>query len=47
MLERIVSLEPSITVTLIALGQRARLVAVTRYCHRLVDVTGLPQLETT
>lgn len=47
MLERIVSLEPSITATLIALGQRRRLVAITRYCHRLVDVTDLPQLETT
>ncbi len=47
MMERIVSLEPSITATLVALGQRRRLVAVTRYCHRLVDVAGLPQLETT
>lgn len=47
MIARIVSLEPSITATLIALEQRHRIVAVTRYCHRLVDVTGLPQLETT
>lgn len=47
MLERIVSLEPSITATLVALGQRQRLVAVTRYCLRLADVAGLPQLETT
>lgn len=47
MLERIVSLEPSITATLVALGQRHRLVAVTRYCHRLVEITDLPQLETT
>jgi iron complex transport system substrate-binding protein len=46
-LDRIVSLEPSATATLIALGQRARLVAVSRYCGRLVDVTGLPQLGTT
>jgi iron complex transport system substrate-binding protein len=46
-LERIVSLEPSVTATLVALGQRQRLVAVTRYCQRLVDVEGLPQLETT
>jgi len=47
MLERIVSLEPSVTATLIALGQKQRLVAVTRYCSRLADVEGLPQLETT
>lgn len=47
MLERIVSLEPSVTATLIALGQRHRLVAVTRYCSRLADVEGIPQLETT
>jgi hypothetical protein len=47
MLKRIVSLEPNSTATLIALGQRIRLVAVTPYCHRLVDVTGLLQLETT
>lgn len=32
---------------MVALGQRRRLVAVTRYCHRLVDVSGLPQLDTT
>jgi iron complex transport system substrate-binding protein len=47
MLERIVSLEPSVTATLVALGQRQHLVAVTRYCQRLADVRGLPQLETT
>lgn len=47
MTQRIVSLEPSITATLVALGQRHRLVGVTRYCHRLVEVTGLPQLDTT
>ncbi len=47
MLERIVSLEPSVTATLVALGQRRRLVAVTRYCQRPVDVGGLPQLEPT
>jgi iron complex transport system substrate-binding protein len=47
MLERIVSLEPSVTATLIALGQRHRLVSVTRHCHRLVDVGNLPQLDTT
>ncbi|MCB0173442.1 MAG: ABC transporter substrate-binding protein [Anaerolineae bacterium] len=47
MTQRIVSLEPSITATLAALGQRHRLVGVTRYCHRLAEVTGLPQLDTT
>src|SRR5688572_29439908 len=47
MLNRIVSLEPSITSTLIALGQREKLVAVTRYCSRLVDVGDLPQVEIT
>jgi len=43
----IVSLEPSVTATLVALGQRRRLIGVTRYCHRLVDVADLPQLDTT
>ncbi len=46
MLTRIVSLEPSVTATLVALGQRGRLVGVSRYCHRLVDVAGLPELDT-
>jgi len=46
-LERIVSLEPSITATLVALGQQHRLVAVSRHCGRLADVSGLPQLGTT
>ncbi len=46
-LERIVSLEPSVSATLVALGQRHRLVGVTRYCSRLVDVIGLPKLDTT
>lgn len=45
--DRIVSLEPSVTATLVALGQRDRLVAVTRYCHRLTDVGDLPRLDTT
>ncbi len=47
MLKRIASLEPSVTATLIALGQRDRLVAVTRFCHRLADVEGLPQVDNT
>jgi hypothetical protein len=47
MFERIVSLEPSVTAMLVALGQRRRLVAVTHYCQRLVDVGDLPQLEPT
>lgn len=46
-MKRIASLEPSVTATLIALGQREKLAAVTRYCPRLVDVGDLPQLEPT
>ena len=46
-LERIVSLEPSITATLVALGQRRRLVAVSRHCARLTDVENLPCVGTT
>ena len=45
--KRIVSLEPSITCTLLALGQRSRLVGVSPYCQRLVDVGTLPQLSST
>jgi iron complex transport system substrate-binding protein len=47
MLERIVSLEPSITATLCALDQQHKLVGVTRYCARLCDVAGIPQVEIT
>jgi iron complex transport system substrate-binding protein len=47
MLERIVSLEPSITATLCALDQRHKLVGVTRYCARLCDVAGIPEVEIT
>ncbi len=43
------SLEPSVTASLIALGQGHRLVAVTRYCRRLVPnlPAEIPQLEPT
>jgi iron complex transport system substrate-binding protein len=44
---RIVSLEPSITAMLYALGQQARVVAVSRYCPRLLDVGDKPQLPST
>ncbi len=44
---RIVSLEPSITATIVALGQQHRLIAVSRYCNRLADISNLPQLGTT
>lgn len=46
-LNRIVSLEPSVTATLFALGQQARLVAVSEWCQRLVDVGDLPRLPAT
>jgi iron complex transport system substrate-binding protein len=44
---RIVSLEPSLTAMLYALGQQARVVAVSRYCSRLLDVGDKPQLPST
>lgn len=50
MLERIVSLEPSVSATLVALGQVHRLVGVTRYCSRLVtdgQLDGIHKVETT
>lgn len=48
--KRIVSLEPSITATLLALGQRERLVAVSKHDPRLVGrspIDGLPQVPCT
>jgi iron complex transport system substrate-binding protein len=45
--QRIVSLEPSITAMLYALGQQERVVAVSRYCSRLLDVGDKPQLPST
>jgi len=44
---RVVSLEPSATSTLFELGQADRVVAVSRWCGRLVDVGDRPQLEST
>jgi len=46
-LQRIVSLEPSVTAILYALGQQERLVAVSKYCNRLVDVGDKPRLVPT
>lgn len=46
-LNRIVSLEPSVTATLFALGQQARLVAVSEWCDRLVDAGDRPRLPST
>ena len=48
--QRIVSLEPSVTATLLALGQRARLVAVSKHDARLVGeeaIAGLPRVPCT
>lgn len=44
---RIVSLEPSVTAMLFALGAQEHLVAVSEYCHRLVDIGQRPQLAPT
>lgn len=46
-LNRIVSLEPSVTATLFALGQQARLVAVSEWCDQLVEVGDRPRLSST
>lgn len=46
-LKRIISLEPSVTATLFALGQENRLVAVSEWCDRLVDVGDRPRLPST
>ena len=44
---RIVSLEPSITSIIVALGQQDRLVAVSRYCDQLAEVGTLPRIPST
>jgi len=41
---RIVSLAPSATSILVALGARRRLVGVTKWCRHVADVDGLPTL---
>ena len=46
-LKRIVSLEPSVTAILFALGQGKRLVAVSEWCERLADVGDRPRLPST
>jgi len=44
---RIVSLEPSVTAILYALGQQERVLAVSKYCERLVAVGDKPRLAPT
>lgn len=41
---RIVSLAPSVTSILVAIGARRQLVAVSRWCKDVADVGGLPEL---
>ena len=41
---RIVSLAPSVTSILVAIGARRQLVAVSRWCKDVADVRGLPEL---
>lgn len=42
--QRIVSLAPSVTSILVALGARKQLVAVSKWCKDVADVNGLPEL---
>ena len=42
--QRIVSLAPSVTSILVAIGARRQLVAVSRWCKDVTDVGGLPEL---
>jgi len=42
--ERIVSLAPSVTSILVALGARQHLVGVTKWCADVAEVSGLPRL---
>jgi iron complex transport system substrate-binding protein len=42
--QRIVSLAPSVTSILAAIGARRQLVAVSRWCKDVADVRGLPEL---
>ncbi|MHB8525607.1 MAG: ABC transporter substrate-binding protein [Candidatus Acidiferrales bacterium] len=42
--QRIVSLAPSVTSILVAIGARRQLVAVSRWCKDVADVDGLPEL---
>jgi Periplasmic binding protein len=44
---RIVSLEPSVTSMLFALGVQDQVIAVSSYCRRLVDIGDRPQLSPT
>ncbi|MGC1105080.1 MAG: ABC transporter substrate-binding protein [Candidatus Acidiferrales bacterium] len=42
--QRIASLAPSVTSILVALGARRQLVAVSKWCKDVADVSGLPEL---
>ena len=42
--KRIVSLAPSVTSILVALGARRQIVAVSKWCKDVADVRGLPEL---
>ena len=42
--QRIISLAPSVTSILLALGARRQLVAVSKWCKDVADVNGLPEL---
>lgn len=42
--QRIVSLAPSVTSILVAIGARRQLVAVSRWCKDVADARGLPEL---
>ncbi|MFZ0333638.1 MAG: ABC transporter substrate-binding protein [Candidatus Acidiferrales bacterium] len=42
--QRIVSLAPSVTSILVALGARRQIVAVSKWCKDVADVGGLPEL---
>ncbi|MGH9730256.1 MAG: ABC transporter substrate-binding protein [Candidatus Acidiferrales bacterium] len=42
--QRILSLAPSVTSILVAIGARRQLVAVSRWCKDVADVHGLPEL---
>ena len=42
--QRIVSLAPSVTSILVALGERRQIVAVSKWCKDVADVSGLPEL---
>jgi iron complex transport system substrate-binding protein len=42
--QRIISLAPSVTSIVVALGARRKIVAVSQWCKEVADVSGLPEL---